>query len=324
MERVAVAVDLGGTHLRTAVCTSRGDILSRAKVETEAEKGAETIVRRMADLIERSIADIPREQIAGVGVGAPGPLDPRTGIVIETPNLIGFENYPLRDRIAEITQIPTIVENDANAAAVGEHHFGAGRGFAHLVYLTISTGIGGGIIVDNHLLWGSEGLAGEIGHMTVEPYGPRCNCGNIGCLEALASGPAIARRAREVVRSGRRTAILDLAPEHNPEEITARIVTEAAERGDALARELLAGAGFYIGIGIVNLLHLLNPSRIIIGGGVSFAGDLLFEPIRQTVSERAPLVYRQGVDIVPAALGDDAGLVGMAAIVFSREYPSDR
>ncbi len=324
MERVVVAVDLGGTHLRTAVCTPQGEILSRAKIDTEAEKGADYIVRRMADLIEHAIRDIPRERVLGIGIGAPGPLDPRTGIVIETPNLIGFEDYPLRDRIAEITQIPTIVENDANAAAVGEHRFGAGQGFSHLVYLTISTGIGGGIIVDNRLLWGAQGLAGEVGHMTVEPHGPRCNCGNIGCLETLASGPAIARQAREAILAGRSTAILDTTPGHDPEEITARIVTEAAERGDLLAAELLARAGFYIGIGIVNLLHLLNPSRIIIGGGVSFAGDLLFDPIRRTVSERAPLVYRQDVDIVPAALGDDAGLVGMAAIVFSRGQSRDK
>lgn len=322
MEQVVVAVDLGGTHLRTAVCTLQGSILARAKIETQVEKGADYIVRCIAELVERAIADTPRERILGIGIAAPGPLDPRTGIVIQTPNLIGFEDYPLRERLAELTGLPTVVENDANAAAVGEHRFGAGRGYSHLVYLTISTGIGGGIIVDNRLLWGSRGLAGEVGHMTVEPHGPRCNCGNIGCLETLASGPAIARHAREAVLAGQPTTLLDLTPGRDPDSITAQIVTEAAAGADTLALDILTRAGFYIGIGIVNLLHLLNPGRIVIGGGVSFAGDVLFKPIRETVSERAPAVYRQGVEIVPAALGDDAGLVGMAAIVFSGGQPA--
>jgi len=317
MERVAVAVDLGGTHLRTAVCTAQGRILSRTKTETEAHLGAEHVVARMADLIRNAVRDIPRESVLGVGIGAPGPLNPHTGIIINCPNLPGFEDYPLRDRIAGMVGLPTIVENDANAAAVGEHRFGAGKGFCHIVYLTISTGIGGGIIADNRLLWGNTGLAGEVGHMTLEANGPRCNCGNIGCLEVLAAGPAIARNAREAIGSGRATTILDMTPNRDPERISARIVTDAAKAGDALAAELLAHAGFYIGVGVVNLLHLFNPGRVIIGGGVSFAGDLLFEPIRRTVAERATPIFLKGVDIVPAALGDDAGLLGAASLVFT-------
>ena len=317
MERVAVAVDLGGTHLRTAVCASDGRILFRSKTRSEAERGAEHVVERMVVLVEKAIRSVPRESVLGIGIGAPGPLDPRTGIVIDCPNLPGFENYPLRDRIAHQTGIPTIVENDANAAAVGEHQFGAGKGFANMVYLTISTGIGGGIIADGHIYWGDRGVAGEIGHMIVEPHGPRCNCGNIGCLEAVAAGPAIARNARGAIAAGRASRILELTPGRDPEQITARIVTDAAKEGDPLGMELLAHAGFYIGIGVCNLLHILNPGRIVIGGGVSFAGDLLFGPIRKTVDERAPLVFRENVQIVPAALGDEAGLLGAAALVFS-------
>jgi len=317
MERVAVAVDLGGTHLRTAVCASDGRILFRAKTETEAQCGAEHVVRRMVALIHDAIRDIPRDLVAGIGVGAPGPLDPHTGVVIECPNLPGFENFPLRDRITEATGLLTVVENDANAAAVGEHRFGAGKGFANMVYLTISTGIGGGIIIEDHLYWGEKGFAGEIGHMTIEAHGPRCNCGNIGCLEALAAGPAIARNARAAIAAGRATSILEMTPGRAPEQITAHIVTDAARAGDALGVELLAQAGFYVGVGVVNLLHILNPGRVVIGGGVSFAGDLLFQPIRQTVNDRAPLVFRQDVEILPAALGDDAGLLGAAALAFS-------
>jgi glucokinase len=271
----------------------------------------------MVALIHEAILDLPRDRIVGIAIGAPGPLDPYTGVVIDCPNLPGFENFPLRDRIAIATGLPAIVENDANAAAVGEHRFGAGKGFAHMVYLTISTGIGGGIIANGRLYWGEKGFAGEVGHMTIEAHGPRCNCGNIGCLEALAAGPAIARNARAAIATGRDTRILEMTPERDPEQITAHIVTDAAIAGDALGVELLAQAGFHIGVGIVNLLHILNPGRVVIGGGVSFAGDLLFEPIRQTVAERAPLVFRQGVEIVPAALGDDAGLLGAAALAFA-------
>ena len=317
MESAVIAVDLGGTHLRTAVCTADGRILFRAKTETQADRGAEHVVQRMIHLIGEAIRSNPTCRVQGIGIGAPGPLQPRTGVIIECPNLPGFEMYPLRDRIAQATGLPTIVENDANAAAVGEHRYGAGRGFANLVYLNISTGIGGGIIIENQLYWGENGYAGEIGHMTLEAHGPRCNCGNIGCLEVLAAGPAIARNARAAIASGRATRILDLTPGRDPEAITAHIVTDAAKMGDALAVELLAQAGFYIGVGIVNLLHILNPGRVVIGGGVSFAGDLLFGPIRQTVDERAPLAFRKGVDIVPAALGDDAGLLGAAALAFS-------
>ncbi len=324
MESAVIAVDLGGTHLRTAVCTADGRILFRAKTETEAHLGAEHVVRRMIGLIREAIQQNPTCCVRAIGIGAPGPLQPRTGIIIECPNLPGFEMYPLRDRITEATGLPTVVENDANAAAVGEHRYGAGRGFANLVYLTISTGIGGGIIIENEIYWGDSGYAGEVGHMTLEAHGPRCNCGNIGCLEALAAGPAIARNARAAIASGRPTRILDMTPDRNPDNITAHIVTDAAKAGDALAIELLAQAGFYIGVGIVNLLHILNPGRVVIGGGVSFAGNLLFGPIRQTVDARAPLAFRKGVDIVPAALGDDAGLLGAAALAFAAVESHER
>lgn len=324
MESAVIAVDLGGTHLRTAVCTADGRILSRTKIETEAQQGAEHVVARMIHLIREAIRQNPTCCVKAIGIGAPGPLQPRTGIVIECPNLPGFEMYPLRERITAAIGLPTILENDANAAAVGEHRYGAGRGFANMVYLTISTGIGGGIIIEDKIYWGDSGYAGEVGHMTLEAHGPRCNCGNIGCLEALAAGPAIARNARAAIAAGRPTRILDMTPGRDPENITAHIVTDAAKAGDALAVELLAQSGFYIGIGIVNLLHILNPGRVVIGGGVSFAGDLIFDPIRRTVEERAPLAFRKDVDIVPAALGDDAGLLGVAALAFDAVDPHER
>jgi len=210
------------------------------------------------------------------------------------------------------------VGNDANLAALAEQRFGAGQGVSDLIYITVSTGIGGGIIADNRLLLGAQGFAAEVGHQTIEAHGPRCKCGNIGCLEALAAGPAIARCARELVRTGIGTAIADLVG-GDLDKITAKVVNRAAQAGDPVAIELFRQAGFYIGVGIVNLLHLFNPSLIVIGGSVTKAGDLLFEPIRATVRERAMASYYwENTPIVPATLGDDVGLLGAVALVLLR------
>lgn len=311
-----LTADIGGTQIRAALCDAVGHIYHRAQELTLAQEGRDAVIGRIQATLAAALADIPPSQVGGIGIVAPGPLDPVAGVIVFAPNLPGWNNVPLRRIMQEHFGIPTLLGNDANLAALGEHRFGAGRGVHHLIYLTVSTGIGGGIIIDDRMLVGARGFAAEVGHHTILADGLRCNCGNVGCLEALAAGPAIARNARAAIAEGRPTRILDLTPGRDPQNITAHIVTDAAKAGDALARELLAHAGFYIGVGIVNLLHILNPGRVVIGGGVSFAGDLLFVPIRQTVDERAPLAFRKGVDIVPAALGDDAGLLGVASLAF--------
>jgi glucokinase len=215
--------------------------------------------------------------------------------------------------LQETFGVPAFVGNDANLAALGEHRFGAGRGVNDLVYLTISTGIGGGVILDGRLFEGGGGLGGEVGHITVEAEGPPCLCGSRGCLEAVASGPAIARAVRAAIAAGRSSSLVDRVG-GDLSRITAREVSEAARDGDDLAREALRRAGFYIGVALVSLMYLLNPALFVIGGSVAKAGDLLFGPIHETVEDRAPEVYRRGVSIRPAALGDDVGLLGALAL----------
>lgn len=244
-------------------------------------------------------------------------MDARTGIVRFTPNIPGWTEVPLRDLMAGDFGVPTFVANDANLAALGEYRFGAGKGVRDLVYLTISTGIGGGILIDGRLFEGGQGLGGEVGHMIVEPNGPRCGCGGYGCLEAVASGTAIAREARVAVERGIPSALSQLAD--RPEALTAREVVQAASQGDELARRILEQAGRYIGLAIVSLMYLFNPALVILGGSVAIgAGDLLMAPLRQTVRERSQRVYWENTPIVPAALEDDVVLLGALALALER------
>ncbi len=320
VEKLIVGVDLGGTQIRAALADEQGKILRRASCLTLAEEGLEPVIGRIKGAIYEVMESAERGQVQGIGVAAPGPLDPWKGVIIEAPNLPGWENVPLKDIMEEEFSLPVVVGNDANSAAWAEQRFGAGQGVADLIYITVSTGIGGGIIVDNRLLLGAQGFAAEVGHQTLEAHGPRCNCGNVGCLEVLAAGPAIARCAREFIRTGIGMAIADLVG-GDLDKVTAKVVNQAAQAGDPIAIELFRQAGFYIGVGIVNLLHLFNPSLIIIGGSVTKAGDLLFEPIRATVRERAMArYYWENTPIVPAALGDDVGLLGAVALVLLQEY----
>ena len=309
MKDNVVAVDLGGTLIRSALINEKGEILARAKRETLAQEGPEPVIGRT----EACIRDVSKGA-EPISIAAPGPLDPWKGIIHQAPNLPGWREVPLADILHRTFKVPVYLNNDANLAALAEHRFGAGQGVSDLIYLTISTGIGGGIISQGRLLVGAKGLAGEVGHMTLEPEGPPCGCGGRGHLESLASGPAIARRAVEEIEKGAETSITRLV-EGEPSKVTAKVVAQAAQEGDPLANSIFKEAGFYIGLGIANLLHILNPELIIIGGGVSKAGDLLFDPIRATVEARAILSIKEGVKIVPSALGDDVGLLGAAAFV---------
>jgi glucokinase len=229
------------------------------------------------------------------------------------PNLPGWRDVPLADQLGKALGRPVFLGNDGNLAALAEQRCGAGQGQADLVYITVSTGIGGGIVSDGQLIFGQRGLGGEVGHMTVEASGPSCNCGNVGCLEALASGMAIARQARELVTAGARTRIADLV-NGDLERVEAKVVHEAARQGDVVAVDLFRRAGMYLGIGIVNLMYLFNPGIVVIGGGVSKAGDLLFVPMLATIRQRIHEIYWQDCPIVRAALGDDVCLMGAALL----------
>ncbi len=311
-----VGIDLGGTNFRVCLADGAGNLLRRGSWPTHAEQGTAAVLGRLQSAVREIVAGEGLARVAGVGMGAPGPLDPRRGIIIHAPNLPGWVNVPLRDHMQAGLAVPVYVGNDANLAALGEHYFGAGRGCAHLVYITVSTGIGGGVISDGRLLLGARGLAAELGHMVIVAHGPRCSCGNFGCLEAVASGTAIAREARLRLQDGAPTAIRELVND-DLEQVSAAIVERAARRGDELALGLLREAGTYLGIGVVNALHLFDPEVVIIGGGVSRAGDLIFQPMLETVRARAMAGYRERINVVPAALGDDAGLLGAVALVLS-------
>lgn len=318
MGSYAIGVDLGGTKILTAAVREDGHVLARERVETPQE-GPQSVVTAVATSVGRVLpaAGLHVRDIVGIGVGAPGPLNPDTGMVFEPPNLKGWHDVPFGKLLTGRLGMPAFLENDADAAALGEWRFGAGRGVDDLVYITVSTGIGGGIIIRGELLQGVSGTAGEIGHMTIDVNGPRCVCGNTGCLEVLAAGPAIARMARDAVRSGRATTLLARAG-GQVENITARIVAEAAAAGDAVAAGVFNRAATYVGVGVANLLNLLNPAMVILGGGVSKAGDLLLDPVRATARERAFERPAKDAQIVLTQLGDDVGAIGAATVAFLR------
>lgn len=307
-----MAVDLGGTQVRAALCDAAGKILDRVAQPANAGEGIEAVFARTVDCI-RQVARQAR--VRGIGLGAPGPLDPWRGVILEAPNLPGIDNFPIKARLEKEFGVPAFVDNDANLAALGEHRYGAGQGVSHMIYITISTGIGGGIIADNQLFLGARGFAGEVGHQTLDAYGPRCNCGNVGCLEVMAAGPGIIRTARQALRDGRYSTLraqvgIDL------DRLTGAMITQAAREGDALAKEVYARAGFFIGLGLVNLLHNFDTQLFVLGGGVALnTWDLIYPPMMTVFDKYTMPSMRRGVRIVQAQLGDDAGLLGAAARV---------
>jgi len=315
-----IGIDLGGTKIITALVDTEGQIIFRDYRETEAARGPAAVMARMIDAASRVMngGGVAAAQISAVGVAAPGPIDARSGIVTTPPNLPGWKDMPLRQLIQDELGLPTALENDANAAALAEHRFGAGVGTKHMIYVTASTGIGGGFILNGELYNGATGGAGEIGHMTILPQGPHCGCGNRGCLEALASGRAIARDARERVKCGVPTLIADLA-EGDLERISAKLVAQAAAQGDMEAQEILDEAMTYLGVGMANLVNLFNPELIVIGGGLTKMGARLFDPVRRIIDRRAFRTAAQVVKIVPAQLGDDVGVLGAAAVAMLSE-----
>lgn len=314
MDKYVIAVDLGGTQLRVALFTTNCEMVARHAQPSRAAEGITSVVDRIIDGIRQTGQEAGWERVAGVGVSVPGPVDPRRGIVAWAPNLPGWRDVPLGEMLSQAIDRPILLGNDANLAALAEQRYGAGQGQADLVYITVSTGIGGGIISDGRLIVGRGGLGTEVGHMTVEAHGPLCNCGNIGCLEALASGTALARQARELVSAGVSTKIGTLV-DGDLARISAKVVHDAAAEGDTVAIDLYRKAGMYLGVGIVNLMYLFNPSVFVIGGSVAKGWELLYAPMQATIRQRIAEVYWRQCPIVPAALGDDVSLMGAATLV---------
>jgi glucokinase len=318
-----VGVDLGGTNIVVGVLpVEGGDPLALHALPTEAGRGAKHVVDRIVGMVQEAIGTViaehggTRADVAGIGIGSPGPLDRSTGTVLETPNL-GWRNFPLRDLIANAVGLPAALDNDANCATYGEWWLGAGRGTSILVGLTLGTGIGGGIVLNGEIFHGVNDGAGEIGHMSIDSAGRRCKCGNYGCLEAYASGPAIALRAVEGIEAGTASVLPDLVG-GKLEDITAATVYEGVLLGDAYANEVMRETARFLGTGVANIINVLNPEMIVIAGGVTLAGDHLFLPLRAEVRRRAFKSAEAACRIVSAQLQGTAGVIGAAA-VFKRE-----
>ena len=311
---LALGIDLGGSKILTAVVNAQGQISSRDHSPTPAAEGQEAVIKSILESVDRALnqAGIATSDLGAIGMGAPGISNPETGIIFASPNLPGWRDVPLRDIIERELGKKTLVMNDANAAALGELYFGAGRGARNFICITIGTGIGGGIIIDGKIYTGAFGAAGEVGHMTIDNNGPLCNCGNTGCWETLASGTALVREAKHQIEEGARTSILDYAG-GDIEKVTPRIIHAAVGQGDNLARELIAQTGYYLGVGLANLINIFNPELIVIGGGLSNIGDMLLNPAFKTAKKRAYREVYQAVRFVPAELGQNSGVLGAAA-----------
>ena len=319
--RYIVGIDVGGTNVVVGTVAQDGsEIRGLVSEPTLPEQGPDAVVARIVKLARASM-DAARggdREILGVGIGSPGPLDTASGVVLLTPNL-GWTNMPLRDRIAGALGLPATLDNDANCAIFGEWWRGAARGADHVVGLTIGTGIGGGIVLHGDIYHGTSDIAGELGHMTIDLTGRRCKCGNYGCLEAYASGPAIAARAVEGVEAGAETSL----PQYvggDLGRITAQVVYEAAHDGDDYAREVVTDTAKVLGAGVANIINIFNPEVVVICGGVTLAGDKLFMPLKSEVKRRA---FKPAVDvcrIVPGELTGTAGVYGAAAVFMKRTW----
>lgn len=316
-----IGCDLGGTNLRAAVVdVETGHVLFQQSVPTLAREGHDAVMQRMADLFLTMIesAGLSIKDVAGIGIGVPGVLDLEKGETLFLPNLPGtWPHVPLRDMLQQKTHLPIALLNDVRSITFGEWRFGAGQGVDTVAVLAIGTGIGGGLVINGQLHLGIGGTAGELGHMVIDFNGPRCGCGNYGCLEAFASGPAIAAMGMKAVAQGLTTKIGELCA-YDLNAITPALIAEAALTGDEIACEIYQQAGFYLGVAASTLCASVSPRRIIVTGGVAHAGRLLLDPMEKTMRERVHIMPVEQVEIVPGRLGDQAGVIGAACWAANR------
>lgn len=306
-------VDIGGTHIKIVLLDSGGNLVAQGKIETDAGRGPGPALERLMQEVKSLLAsrNIMQGEMRALGIGAAGPLDTARGVVVQAPNLPGWEGTPINEILNRGLEIPVFLENDANLAAFGEHRLGAGRGSDSLICLTLGTGIGGGIIIDGEILSGALGAGAEPGHITIEQGGARCACGNRGCLEAMASATAVARMAVETIQEGRGKIISELAG-GAVERVDAETVHKAALKGDADAVEILEKAGRSLGVGIAAMINIFAPRTVVLGGGLMEAGRFILEPAKEEALGRALKSFTQGISIVPAMLGSSAGAIGAA------------
>ena len=300
-----IAIDIGGTHIRVAAYEPNST-KPVAHKRTKSLAHTPGVFDRLAGAVE---SIWKQGEVTAIGIASPGPLDPHTGTILDTPNIPQWTNFPVAPKLSERFGVPVYLDNDANMAGLAEWQFGAGKGHSDLVYLTISTGIGGGVISHNNLLQGYHGMGAELGHMTIDPDGPLCGCGHPGHVESFSSGPAIARYVNERLKAGDKSSL-----QADP-NLSAAQIADAARQGDSLAISAFARAGHYLGIAVANYLAIFDPSILIFGGGVSQVGDLLFKPFEESLRKQVfHPHYLDNLTITKAALGDDAGLLGALAL----------
>lgn len=315
---IVLAVDIGGTKIMTSLITSDGRMLATEVSPTLAGQGPEAIIQRLFVAIDSLLAgnNLETSRLHSISMAVAGAIDSARGLVTFSPNLPGWHDTQLADMISERFGVRTFLVNDASAAALGEHRFGAGKGVSDLILLTLGTGIGGGIIIDGELYLGACGSAAEIGHMVIDVNGPDCACGNKGCLEALASGTAIAREAINRIGDGESSSLVTTA-QGDIKSINAEQVSLAARAGDALALDIFSRASFYLGVGMASLVNIFNPEMIVLGGGMVELKELLIGPATEVMKGKAFQISAQAVRVVTARLGEEAGVYGAAAFPFN-------
>ena len=312
-----IGIDVGGTNVKLALVDDKGNITYSNSVPTRAEMGYEYTVNNIKQAIRDLLVEtkLSTKDIEGIGFGFPGQVDYKSGVVRLAPNIPGWVDVPIAKLIEDEFKIPTRVDNDVRCAALGELNYGAGKGCENLICITVGTGIGSGLIINGKLVRGASNAAGEIGHIKLQMHdGPICGCGDTGCMEAFASGPSIVAMAENYIRGGKSTKFREMA---NGAQITPYIVCEAAKAGDPVAKRIFTIMGEYIGIGLASVVNLLNPEKIIVGGGEADAGDLLLNPMKQTLKDRAMKIAGDAVEIVPAQLGNTAGVIGASLLIES-------
>jgi glucokinase len=316
MSDLFVGVDLGGTNVKAGLVDREGRLLSKVSIPTEADLGRERILENICAAAREAARDVSWDDVRVVGMGSPGPLDYRTGVVHSSPNLKDWTDVPLADEVSKRLGVRAFVDNDANMACWGEYWVGAGRGCSSVVLLTLGTGIGGGIILDGRLWRGSSGAGAEVGHMVVVADGETCGCGGKGCLEVYAAAPATVRRFERIVSGGRDSSLAAAVAQGG--EVTAGMIYEAACAGDGAAREALEATGYYLGVGVTTIANVINPEAVLFSGGLAGAADILLPVIRREVREKALEPVTENLKISLGDLPDDAGVIGAAGCAIVR------
>ena len=307
-----VGLDLGGTFIKAGLVSKEGEILDKREIPTPVKEGREKIISVMVEVARLFLENQSEGEVIGIGIGTPGLVD-EDGRVFQAPNLPGWENFNLKEIFEEKFSLPVEVENDVNTIAWGEYKFGSGKGYSTVICITLGTGLGGGIILNDSLLRGSKYSAVEIGHIPISYNGPRCKCGNIGCIERYVGAEYIVEMAKERLKS-RKSIITELVG-GDLEKITPKIISEAYHKGDKLAEEIWIEVGVYLGTLFSGLVNLLNPQIIIVGGGIAQVGEILFSTVKRTIDERCFSLLSKDVKVVPAKLGKDAGIIAAASLI---------